>query len=67
MRNKGSLSGTVDGVQAVTFHGRGAQIGDTYEVWFIRDGLLYEVSTYKQLEPWLNGILSTWQFPPNET
>jgi len=37
-------------------------MGLTYEVWFIRDGLLYEISTYKQLEPWLNDIISTWRF-----
>ena len=49
---------TVDGVQAVRFHGQDAQIGDTYEVWFIKDGFLYEVTTYKQLEPWLDQILS---------
>ena len=28
--------------------------------------VLYEISTYKQ-EPWLNEILSTWRFLPNET
>ena len=57
---------SVDGVQAVAFHGFDARIGKTYEVWFIRDGLLYEISTYKRLEPWLNKILSTWRFLPNE-
>jgi len=49
-------------VQAVRFHGQDAQIGDTYEVWFIKGGLLYEITTYKQREPWLNEILSTWRF-----
>jgi hypothetical protein len=37
-------------------------IGDTREVWFIRGGFLYEVATYKELEPWLTEIMSTWKF-----
>jgi len=27
-------------------------------VWFIRDHFLYEITTYKELEPWLEQILS---------
>ena len=52
----------VGGAHGVAFHGFDARMGLTYEVWFIRDGLLYEISTYKQLEPWLNDIISTWRF-----
>lgn len=53
---------SVDGAAAVAFHGFDPRIGQTYEVWFIKDGLLYEVATYRQLEPWLDQILSTWRF-----
>jgi hypothetical protein len=37
-------------------------MGDTREVWFIKGGFLYEVTTYKQLDTWLAQILQTWQF-----
>jgi hypothetical protein len=30
---------------------------------FIRGGFLYEISTYKELEPWLNQILATGASP----
>jgi hypothetical protein len=53
---------TVAGVPALAFHGFDAAMGQTYEVWFIKNGFLYEVSTYKELEPWLNQILATWRF-----
>jgi hypothetical protein len=52
----------VAGVSAIEFQGFNANMGQTYEVWFIRDHLLYEVLTYKELEPWLNEIMSTWRF-----
>ena len=52
----------VDGVEALAFHGFDAAIGQTSEVWFIKDGFLYEVSSYKELEPWFTEILKTWRF-----
>jgi hypothetical protein len=52
----------VDGVKALAFNGFDAAMGQTYEVWFIRKGFLYEVSTYKELESGLNEIMSTWRF-----
>jgi hypothetical protein len=53
---------SVDGVKALAFHGFDAAMGQTYEVWFIKGGFLYEVSTYKEIEPGLNEVLSTWRF-----
>ena len=50
---------SVDGALALGFHGFD---GQTYEVWFIKCDFLYEVSTYKELEPGLNEIMSTWRF-----
>jgi hypothetical protein len=61
VRNE-STDATVDAVKALAFHGFDAAMGQTYEVWFIHGGFLYEVSTYKELEPWLNQILATWRF-----
>jgi hypothetical protein len=52
----------VDGVKATAFYGHVPDLGDTREVWFIRGGFLYEVATYKELEPWLSEIMSTWKF-----
>jgi hypothetical protein len=53
---------TIDGVVAAFFNGRNASMGDTAEVWFIGRGFLYEVTTYKELAPWLSQLLATWQF-----
>src|SRR5215475_9190136 len=47
---------------ALAFHGFDAVMGQTYEVWFTKGDFLYEVSTYKELEPGLNEIMSTWRF-----
>jgi hypothetical protein len=57
-----AVNTTIAGVPALAFHGFDAAMGQTYEVWFIRGGFLYEISTYKELEPWLNQILATWRF-----
>src|SRR5262245_4698375 len=48
---------SVDGAQALAFHGFDAVMGQTYEVWFIKGDFLYEVSTYKELEPGLESDL----------
>jgi len=48
----------INGVPATTFFGFDARMGKTSEVWFIKDHFLYEISTYKELEPWLN----QWRF-----
>lgn len=52
----------IDGVCATMFFGENAIMGDTSEVWFIHGGYLYEVITYKELDTWLAGIMSTWKF-----
>src|SRR5262249_29872798 len=46
-----------DGAQALAFHGFDAVMGQTYEVLFIKGDFLYEVSTYKELEPGLESDL----------
>lgn len=52
----------VDGVAAKLFTGHNDAMGDTREVWFIKGGYLYEVTTYKALDTWLGEIMSTWKF-----
>ncbi len=34
----------------------------TREVWFIKNGFLYEVTTHQENEVWLSEILTTWMF-----
>jgi hypothetical protein len=55
---------TIDGVPATAFYGSNSAMGDTREIWFIHGGLLYEVTTDKQLDSWLVPIMQTWQFTP---
>ena len=38
------------------------KIGHTREVWFIHNGFLYEVTTYKEIDEWLGSIMQTWKF-----
>lgn len=52
----------VDGTRATMFFGRNSVMGDTREVWFIREGFLYEVTTYRELDAWLAQIMQTWKF-----
>ena len=42
--------------------GKKTSAGDWREVWFIRRGFLYEVTTYKELNSWLANIMRTWKF-----
>ena len=52
----------LDGVPAESFYSSNRALGDTYEIWFIYHGFLYEVTTYKAYDAWLNEIMSTWKF-----
>jgi hypothetical protein len=54
----------IDGTRATMFWGNNALMGDTREVWFIHDGFLYEVTTYKDLDSWLGSIMQSWKFLP---
>lgn len=52
----------VDGVKGTMFFSQNTAMGETREVWFIKGGFLYEVTTYKELDSWLSGIMQTWKF-----
>jgi|SRR6185295_12003934 len=52
----------IDGTRATMFFGKNSIMGETREVWFIHGGYLYEVTTYKELDSWLAGILGTFHF-----
>lgn len=59
---KNAVPVTVGGATGAAFESADAELGDTLEVWFIHQGLLYEVTSPKLLEGWLDPILTTWQF-----
>ena len=52
----------IDGTAATMFYSQNAAMGDTREVWFIKYGFLYEVTTYKEFDAWISSIMQTWQF-----
>lgn len=54
----------IDGYRGTMFLSQHTLLGETREVWFMRGGNLFEVTTYKQLDPWLAQIMSTWKFIP---
>ena len=52
----------IDGAGAEAFYSRNAALGDTAEIWYMHDGLLYEVTTLKSLDTWLSNIMGSWKF-----
>lgn len=59
---KNSKNLQIDNIQATSFNSSNLFLGETFEVWFINNGFLYEVTTVKKYESWLLEILKTWQF-----
>jgi hypothetical protein len=52
----------LDGATGAAFYSTDAALGETREVWFVRGGYLYEVTTLRPLDSWLSQIMQTWQF-----
>ena len=52
----------IDGAPATMFFSTNTDMGNTREVWFVKNGFLYEVTSYKELDAWLAGIMRTWKF-----
>jgi len=50
------------GPRAVIFFGQEDGLGETREVWFVKNGRLYQITTYKRLDLFLAEILSTLTF-----
>jgi hypothetical protein len=55
---------TVDGVAATAFFSKDTALGDTYEIWFLNNGFLYEITTYGDLSDWLDELMTGWKFMP---
>lgn len=53
---------TLDGATGAAFYSTSEALGDTREVWLIKNGFLYEVTTFKELDTWLDAVLQTWHF-----
>jgi hypothetical protein len=52
----------VGGEPAFTFVNDNNDLDGTFEVWFVHDGVLYEILTNAHLDTWLKDILTTWRF-----
>ncbi|MDB5189262.1 MAG: hypothetical protein JWL82_219 [Parcubacteria group bacterium] len=52
----------VGGVPGASFDSTDLSLGETREIWFIHGGYLYEVTSLRTLDTWLNGIMETWLF-----
>lgn len=52
----------VDGATGAEFYSTHPALGDTHEVWLTRGGFLYELTTFKSLDTWLNSIVPTLKF-----
>jgi hypothetical protein len=52
----------IDGATGAAFYSSNPLLGPTREVWFVRGGFLFEVTSLKPYEAGLASILSTWEF-----
>lgn len=51
-----------DNIQALAFLSSNSAMGDTREVWFIKNGHLFEITTYISQDAWLAEILKSLKF-----
>ncbi len=50
-----------NGTRALIFFSNGPA-GELREVWFIKNGYLFEITTYKEYDPWLGKIVESLNF-----
>lgn len=53
---------TLDGVTAVTFNSEDGLLGATREIWVLRGGYLYEITTFSGVGNWFTPIIQSWRF-----
>ena len=54
--------GEVAGAPAAFFYSENIFLGETIEIWFIKNNFLYEITTVRGLEPLVMKMLESWQF-----
>src|SRR3989338_6495017 len=59
---KDVLIGEEKTINAVIFLSTNSSFGKTREVWFVRDGFLYQVTTYEGQDNFIGPIVETWKF-----
>lgn len=59
---KNVTSTLIDGHEATSFESFDKDLGETKEIWFVDRGRLFEITTPKGLESWLDEILKNWVF-----
>lgn len=52
----------LDGVLATSFRSNHLSLGDTFEIWALNNGYLYEINTLLPLKDFLNNTMKTWTF-----
>lgn len=50
------------GIKALAFYGRSESVENTFEVWFVNNGKLYQVTGFKESEEFLRNIIKTWEW-----
>lgn len=53
---------TLNGVRAVTFVSEDMLLGPTREIWIIRNGYLYEITTFKGVGNWFTPVIQSWRW-----
>jgi hypothetical protein len=53
---------SIDGATGAAFYSKDLMLAETREVWFIKDGFLYEITTLREQSSWLSHIMETWLF-----
>lgn len=49
-------------ISALAFESQDEGIGETYEIWFVHKGYIYEARTYRSFGETMEKILGTWEF-----
>lgn len=57
----------IDTVGGASFYSRDVLLGETWEIWFIHNGWLYEVTAPRALDQWFSGIMRNWHFTLQNT
>jgi len=58
---KNEKKGTLGGADAIAFLGKHESLGDTYEIWFVRDESLYQIITKVETAQFLVDMMKTWK------